>query len=120
MFGSEINHDIPMDPGFWGHEMKISSEENEVLCKPFTAKEIKIALFQMEHNEVADPDCIPIEFFQTCWEIIKEDIIEMFNDFHKGKLDVSRLNYEIITLLPKVTDADKIHPYRPICLLNCL
>jgi hypothetical protein len=25
------------------------------------------------------------------------DIIEMFNDFHDGRLDVSRLNYGIIT-----------------------
>jgi hypothetical protein len=25
----------------------------------------------------------------------------MFNDFHDGKLDVSRINYGVITLLPK-------------------
>ena len=33
---------------------------------------------------------------------------------------MSRLNYGIITLLPKVQDAEKIQQYRPICLLNCL
>ena len=74
----------------------------------------------MEHNKAAGPDSIPIEFFQTCWEIIKEDIVELFDDFHKGKLDVSRLNYGIITLLPKIPDASKIQQFRPICLLNCL
>ena len=31
-----------------------------------------------------------------------------------------RINYGIITLLPKVQDAEKIQQYRPICLLNCL
>ena len=35
-------------------------------------------------------------------------------DFHAGNLDVSRLNYGIITPLPK------IQQFRPICLLNCL
>ena len=74
----------------------------------------------MEKNKAAGPDGIPIEFFQTCWEIVKKDIIEMFDDFHKGKLDVSRINYGIITLLPKTMDADRMQQYRPICLLNCL
>ena len=45
---------------------------------------------------------------------------EMFYDFNKGKLDVSRINYGIIILLPKIADADKMHEFRPICLLNCL
>jgi len=30
------------------------------------------------------------------------------------------LNYGIITLLPKVVDAERIQQFRPICLLNCL
>ena len=33
---------------------------------------------------------------------------------------MSRLNYGIITLLPKVKEADRIQQYRPICLLNFL
>ena len=31
-----------------------------------------------------------------------------------------RLNYGIITLLPKIQDAEKIQQFRPICLLSCL
>lgn len=50
----------------------------------------------------------------------KKDIIEIFEDIHKGSLDVSRLNYGVITLLPKVQDAEKIQQFRAICLLNCL
>jgi hypothetical protein len=44
----------------------------------------------------------------------------MFSDLHAGVLDISRINYGVITLLPKVSDAEKIQQYRPICLLNCL
>ena len=33
---------------------------------------------------------------------------------------MSRVNYGIITLLPKISDANKIQQFRPICLLNCL
>ena len=42
----------------------------------------------------------------------------MFADFHKRDLDIKRLNYGVITLVPKVKDANDIKQYRPICLLN--
>jgi hypothetical protein len=52
----------------------------------------------MEKNKAAGPDKIPIEFYQCCWNIIKGDIIQLFADFHEGKVDIARLNYGIITL----------------------
>jgi hypothetical protein len=91
-----------------------------MLIRPFSEEEIKEALFQMEKNKVVGPDNIPVEFYQACWGIIKKDIVDIFDDFHQGKLDVSRINYGTITLLAKVPHANKIQQYRPICLLNCL
>jgi hypothetical protein len=38
----------------------------------------------------------------------------MFQYFYEGKLDVNRMNYGVITLLPKIKDARKIHQYRHI------
>ena len=40
-----------------------------------------------------------IEFYQTYWDINKEDIMEFFDDFHQGRLDISVLNYGIITFV---------------------
>ena len=37
---------------------------------------------------------------------------------HEGDLPLHRLNYGVITLLPKKDDASRIEQYRPICLLN--
>lgn len=74
----------------------------------------------MEKNKAAGPDGIPIEFYQTCWEIIKEDMMHLFSDFHAGTVDMSRINYGIITLIPKGADADAIQKYRPTCLLQVL
>jgi hypothetical protein len=73
-----------------------------------------------EKNKVAGPNSIPIEFYKACWSIIKPDIIQLFLNFHRGKIDISRINYVIITLLPKVSNAARIQQYRSICLLNCL
>jgi hypothetical protein len=74
----------------------------------------------MEKNKVAGPDGFPIEFYQSCWDIIKKDIIEIFNDFYLGSLDIKRINYGIITPLPKIKEDVKIQQYIPICLLNCI
>jgi hypothetical protein len=79
----------------------VTTHKNEELIRPFTEEEIKYALDQMERNKAVDPDGFPIEFFQKCWSFIKHDVLEMFKDFHGGRLDIKRLNYGIITLIPK-------------------
>jgi hypothetical protein len=62
----------------------------------------------MEKNKAARPDKIPIEFYQSYWNVVKDDIMQLFYDFHEGSVDISRINYGIITLLPKVSDAARI------------
>jgi hypothetical protein len=74
----------------------------------------------MEKNKAAGPDKIPIEFYQVCWNIVKYDILQLFDDFHNEKVDICRINYGIIALIPKVSDAARIQQFRPICLLNCI
>lgn len=98
----------------------ITAADNEFLCRPFSEEEIKNALYSMEKNKAAGPDKIPIEFYQECWNVIKKDILQLFDDFYHMKVDISRLNYGIITLLPKIKDANKIQQFKLICLLNCL
>lgn len=59
----------------WGPNENVNNEDNWSLTKPFEEEEIKNALFQMEKNKVAGPDQIPIEFYQTCLGIIKNNIL---------------------------------------------
>ena len=42
----------------------------------------------------------------------------MVNDFYLGNLDIKRLYYGVITLVPKVKYANDVKQFRPICLLN--
>jgi hypothetical protein len=74
----------------------------------------------MENNKAAGPDGIPAEFYKECWDIIKMYVVTAFNDFHRHAIDLKRINYGIITLIPKGPDADRIQKYRPICLLQVL
>lgn len=49
---------------------------------------------------LAGPDGFPVEFYQDLWEIIKQDLKELFDKFHIVELDVERLNQGIIALIP--------------------
>ncbi len=72
----------------------------------------------MEHNSALGPDGFPAEFYQVFWEIIKDDLMTLFKEFHNGTFPLFSLNFGIIVLLPKSADAKQIQQYRPICLLN--
>jgi hypothetical protein len=43
----------------------------------------------------------------------------LVRDFESGKLDVPRLDYAIITLIPKEQDTREMRKFRPISLANC-
>jgi hypothetical protein len=44
--------------------------------------------------------------------------MNLFNEFHTGSLPIFGLNFGVLTLVPKVKEANQIQQYRPICLLN--
>jgi hypothetical protein len=72
----------------------------------------------MEKNTAPSPDHMPVEFYQSGWEIVKQDLLGMLIEFGAHQLNVGRLNYGVITLIPKLKEACRIQQYRPICLLN--
>ena len=49
-----LRYDIP----------QVSEEENEVLTAPFSVEEVKMVVFDMEHNKAPGPDGFPAEFYQ--------------------------------------------------------
>ena len=72
----------------------------------------------MEHNKAPGPDGFLAEFYQKFWDVIKEDLMNLFGFLQVGQLDLFRLNFGNIILLHKVNNAERIQQYRPICLLN--
>jgi hypothetical protein len=44
----------------------------------------------------------------------------VFNDLYEHKVDLDRINYGVITLIPKGDGVDRIQKLRPICLLQVM
>ena len=64
-------------------------------------------------------DGLSFLFYQKFWDTIKKDFMALVRDFESGSLNTARLNYAIITLIPKEPDAREMKKFRPISLGNC-
>jgi len=102
----------------WEEEDKVSRNENELLITPFSESEIKNAIFSCYAEGAPGPDGLSFLFYQKFWNLIKNDVVHLFNDFHRGDLDLKRLNFALVTLIPKVGEATNMKQFRPISLLN--
>jgi len=118
LFGPPENSFIELDEHYVHDIPQVSELENEHLTDAFSESEVRTAVFQMEHNKAPGPDGFPPEFYQVFWDLLKDDLMAMFMEFHEGTLPLNSLNFGTIILLPKKKDAKVIQQYRPICLLN--
>jgi hypothetical protein len=65
------------------------------------------------------PDEMSFMFYQRFWEFIRVDLMEMFDDFFEGKVDLYKLNFALIIIIPKEKYVRTMNKFRPISLLNC-
>jgi hypothetical protein len=100
------------------HMNRLSDEDRALLTVSFSIEEIKMVVFSLKHNSAPGPDGFPVDFFQDFWDLIHIDLWNLFKDFYDGVLDIKRLNFGLVTLLPKVDNPTDMRNFRPICLLN--
>ncbi len=90
------------------------------LTAPFTEAEIKKATFQLGTDKAPGPDGFSMAFFQRFWEVIKEDLVKLFEDLFAGSLQTGPIDYSYICLVPKKEGARCANDFRPISLINCV
>ncbi|RVX13392.1 Transposon TX1 uncharacterized 149 kDa protein [Vitis vinifera] len=97
------------------------SEESVVwLDRQFSEKEVRKAVFQLNKEKAPGPDGFTIAVYQECWDVIKEDLMRVFFEFHtKGVINQST-NATFIAMVPKKSQTFKISDYRPISLVTSL
>jgi hypothetical protein len=97
---------------------QVSELENEYLTDIFSESKVRAAVFQMEHNKAPGLDGFPPEFYQVFWDLVKDDLMALFIEFHEETLPLNSLNFGNIILILEKKDAKVNQQYRPICLLN--
>jgi hypothetical protein len=118
LFGSQPQCNLRLDKNFWIEGRTLPQGEKENLIKPFLEEEVKKTIFEMRVDSAPGPNGFDVQFFKTFCPVIKGDYMAMLHDFHKRELDIKRLNFGVITLVPKLKEANSIKQYCLICLLN--
>jgi hypothetical protein len=118
LFSAEAEGEISLGKNFWEIESKLTLDEANELIKPFSLKEIEDALEEMDCSSAPGPDGFPVGLYKIFWNEIKQYVLEMFNNFHSDHFNLKRLNFGMISLIPKLKEANNIRQFRPIRVLN--
>jgi hypothetical protein len=104
--------------GFWPLEQTLGEVDKEMLSSPFSEKDVVSAIMSMKVESAPSPNELTVTFFRKFWRYPKKDFMQMVQDFNRNRLNLKRLNYCVITLVPKVKEANTVRQYKPIFLLN--
>ncbi|KAK1614885.1 hypothetical protein QYE76_020402 [Lolium multiflorum] len=96
----------------WVADRRVSDAENEDLMLSFSGEEVDGVLKSMKVDTAPGPDGFPVIFFKRFWALVKPYILAILNGFALGRVDIARLNFGVLTLIPK------IRQFRPIALIN--
>lgn len=74
----------------------------------------------MGGEKASGPDGFPFAFYQTFWDMLKEHIMGIFNEWFSGNIDLFSVNKAFIVLIPKKDGADRVSDFRPISLVHAI
>jgi hypothetical protein len=119
LFKWESRKPFCLGNNFWEAADLVLPEENGELETPFCEDEVRNVVFSSYAEGAPGPDGLSFLFYQKFWGVIKSDLMMMFHGFYEGRLDLFRLNFAVLSLIPKVENAIEMKMFRPISLLNC-
>lgn len=109
---------IHLSQGVWANHLNLSDASKENLTRPFVMAELDKVINEAKLNTAPGPDGFSVPFYRAFWPQVKNDLFEMLLMLHNEELDLKRLNFGVISLIPKNNNPTDIKQFRPICVLN--
>lgn len=104
----------------WG-QLHMPTIQGGGLDNPFSEEEVWAAIQASPAEKSPGPDGFNGTFFRSFWQIIKEDVMQAFNQFYNlASSNFGLLNSAIVALIPKKDGANGINDYRPISLIHSI
>ncbi|XP_019223639.1 PREDICTED: uncharacterized protein LOC109205382 [Nicotiana attenuata] len=95
-------------------------EQQLELTQPYTEKDVKQAMFNIDSNKTSGPDGYGSGFFKAAWSAIGQEVTNaVLQFFENGKL-LQQVNSTIISLIPKVSNLQNASQFRLISCCNVL
>ena len=108
LFGSPESNHFTLDETHVEDIPQVFDLEIEILSAAFSKNEISEAIFRWNTIRHLGRMGSQLNFINTFWDIVKPDLLALFNEFHQGTLLLHCLNFGVITLLPKKAEATMI------------
>ena len=96
----------------------VTNDINNMLSLLPSPAEIYNAVLAMNKDGAPGPDGFGASFYQTFWDIVKEDVIKVVLEFFTKDWILPNFNANTIVLIPKVHDATTVRQYQPIAFAN--
>lgn len=97
----------------------LTDEERENLVRPIESSELEYVLKNVSKKTSPGPDGLGYEFYTTYFNIVKDEMLAVFNAYLcEGEYPPGLFSSGVITLLPKKGDKHDLNNRRPISMLN--
>lgn len=96
----------------------ITERINTMLTLLPTEEEIFQAVFSLNKDSAPGPDGFGALFFQTFWDIVKNDAPKAVLQFFSTGWILPNYNANNIVVIPKTKNAGTVSDYRPIAIAN--
>ncbi|XP_021835074.2 uncharacterized protein [Spinacia oleracea] len=96
----------------------ISQQHHDILIKPFSKEDIKVAAFSSKPLKSPGPDGVPPIFFQKYWATVGDDICAGVQAFFSSGHMLRETNKTFVALILKEQRPSTVGGYRPISLCN--
>ena len=101
-------------------ENRIDQNISTFLNMPFTALEIREALFQIGLTKSSGPYGIPALFYQKYWHMVGEEVARATLNILNGNDSFLEINHTYIVFIPKIKAPQNLPHFRPISFCNVI
>lgn len=88
------------------------------LERPFEENEVYQVVCGMVKDKAPGLDGFSMGFFQVCWNVVKVDVLRVFQKIFNYQKFEKSLNATFISLIPKIVGVSELKDFRPISLVG--
>ncbi|XP_050233408.1 uncharacterized protein LOC126681895 [Mercurialis annua] len=104
--------------GYVAVPSRVNEIQNDDLCRPVVAVEVKNAVFSMHDDKSPGPDGFNPAFYKKYWNIVGADVVRACEEFFESGSFKKGFTDTAIVLIPKIKNPENVGDLRPISLCN--